>query len=215
MSFLLPFCSPCGPCSERRKHLFVQDPLTCKCSCKNTDSRCKARQLELNERTCRLVSRASETERGFPGAGATERASARASCLPASSCCLLACGAGWRDFAQWCGREPCSVPCAVAVGPHVVASLLLLGPRVLAAVWPVPSLRCVSSDWSPRGLGSSCWFWGSGGAFFLHGENECLGTLTLEHPKSQAEPRSPLFPDVPSVGGREGGLCSPPPYPCP
>ncbi|KAI2542506.1 VEGFA isoform 30, partial [Pan troglodytes] len=26
---------------------------TCKCSCKNTDSRCKARQLELNERTCR------------------------------------------------------------------------------------------------------------------------------------------------------------------
>ncbi|XP_036074328.1 vascular endothelial growth factor A isoform X1 [Rousettus aegyptiacus] len=44
---------PCGPCSERRKHLFVQDPQTCKCSCKNTDSRCKARQLELNERTCR------------------------------------------------------------------------------------------------------------------------------------------------------------------
>uniref|UniRef100_A0A8C9EB51 Vascular endothelial growth factor A n=1 Tax=Phocoena sinus TaxID=42100 RepID=A0A8C9EB51_PHOSS len=45
--------NPCGPCSERRKHLFVQDPQTCKCSCKNTDSRCKARQLELNERTCR------------------------------------------------------------------------------------------------------------------------------------------------------------------
>uniref|UniRef100_A0A8C2RU80 Vascular endothelial growth factor A n=1 Tax=Capra hircus TaxID=9925 RepID=A0A8C2RU80_CAPHI len=44
--------NPCGPCSERRKHLFVQDPQTCKCSCKNTDSRCKARQLELNERTC-------------------------------------------------------------------------------------------------------------------------------------------------------------------
>ncbi|XP_029417461.1 vascular endothelial growth factor A isoform X5 [Nannospalax galili] len=43
----------CEPCSERRKHLFVQDPQTCKCSCKNTDSRCKARQLELNERTCR------------------------------------------------------------------------------------------------------------------------------------------------------------------
>lgn len=57
MSFLLPFCSHCEPCSERRKHLFVQDPQTCKCSCKNTDSRCKARQLELNERTCRLVSR--------------------------------------------------------------------------------------------------------------------------------------------------------------
>nr|XP_012420569.1 PREDICTED: vascular endothelial growth factor A [Odobenus rosmarus divergens] len=48
-----PWSVPCGPCSERRKHLFVQDPQTCKCSCKNTDSRCKARQLELNERTCR------------------------------------------------------------------------------------------------------------------------------------------------------------------
>uniref|UniRef100_A0A8D0F7B4 Vascular endothelial growth factor A n=1 Tax=Strix occidentalis caurina TaxID=311401 RepID=A0A8D0F7B4_STROC len=46
----------CEPCSERRKHLFVQDPQTCKCSCKFTDSRCKSRQLELNERTCRFVS---------------------------------------------------------------------------------------------------------------------------------------------------------------
>uniref|UniRef100_A0A8C3SQD3 Vascular endothelial growth factor A n=1 Tax=Chelydra serpentina TaxID=8475 RepID=A0A8C3SQD3_CHESE len=43
----------CEPCSERRKQLFVQDPQTCKCSCKFTDSRCKSRQLELNERTCR------------------------------------------------------------------------------------------------------------------------------------------------------------------
>lgn len=43
----------CEPCKERRKHLFVQDPLTCKCSCKFTDSRCKSKQLELNERTCR------------------------------------------------------------------------------------------------------------------------------------------------------------------
>ncbi|CAI5770743.1 vascular endothelial growth factor A, long form isoform X2 [Podarcis muralis] len=43
----------CEPCSERRKHLFKQDPQTCKCSCKFTDSRCKSRQLELNERTCR------------------------------------------------------------------------------------------------------------------------------------------------------------------
>ncbi|XP_053314703.1 vascular endothelial growth factor A isoform X7 [Spea bombifrons] len=43
----------CEPCTERRKHLFVQDPQTCKCSCKYTDSRCKTRQLELNERTCR------------------------------------------------------------------------------------------------------------------------------------------------------------------
>uniref|UniRef100_A0A8B9G8E2 Vascular endothelial growth factor A n=1 Tax=Amazona collaria TaxID=241587 RepID=A0A8B9G8E2_9PSIT len=49
-------CSHCEPCSERRKHLFVQDPQTCKCSCKFTDSRCKSRQLELNERTCRFVS---------------------------------------------------------------------------------------------------------------------------------------------------------------
>uniref|UniRef100_A0A8C8ZZY7 Vascular permeability factor n=1 Tax=Prolemur simus TaxID=1328070 RepID=A0A8C8ZZY7_PROSS len=57
-------CSPCGPCSERRKHLFVQDPQTCKCSCKNTDSRCKARQLELNERTCRLVPRGRASQRG-------------------------------------------------------------------------------------------------------------------------------------------------------
>uniref|UniRef100_A0A2I3GEH5 Vascular permeability factor n=1 Tax=Nomascus leucogenys TaxID=61853 RepID=A0A2I3GEH5_NOMLE len=56
--------NPCGPCSERRKHLFVQDPQTCKCSCKNTDSRCKARQLELNERTCRLVPRGQASQRG-------------------------------------------------------------------------------------------------------------------------------------------------------
>uniref|UniRef100_A0A8C5S5J5 Vascular endothelial growth factor A n=1 Tax=Laticauda laticaudata TaxID=8630 RepID=A0A8C5S5J5_LATLA len=46
----------CEPCSERRKHLYKQDPLTCKCSCKFTDSRCKSKQLELNERTCRFVS---------------------------------------------------------------------------------------------------------------------------------------------------------------
>ncbi|XP_077367195.1 vascular endothelial growth factor Ab isoform X2 [Festucalex cinctus] len=43
----------CKPCSERRKHLFVQDPQTCRCSCKHTDEFCKDRQLELNERTCR------------------------------------------------------------------------------------------------------------------------------------------------------------------
>ncbi|XP_071325892.1 vascular endothelial growth factor A-A [Trachinotus anak] len=43
----------CAPCSERRKRLFVQDPLTCKCSCKFTQLDCKSRQLELNERTCR------------------------------------------------------------------------------------------------------------------------------------------------------------------
>lgn len=54
----LPFCFPCShcaPCSERRKRLFVQDPLTCKCSCKFTQLDCKSRQLELNERTCRFV----------------------------------------------------------------------------------------------------------------------------------------------------------------
>lgn len=43
----------CSPCSERRKRLFIQDPLTCKCSCKNSQLDCTARQLELNERTCR------------------------------------------------------------------------------------------------------------------------------------------------------------------
>lgn len=53
-----PFCFPCShcePCSERRKRLYVQDPLTCKCSCKYTQLQCKSRQLELNERTCRFV----------------------------------------------------------------------------------------------------------------------------------------------------------------
>ncbi|XP_056141724.1 vascular endothelial growth factor A-A isoform X2 [Lampris incognitus] len=43
----------CERCSERRKRLFVQDPFTCKCSCKFTQLDCKSRQLELNERTCR------------------------------------------------------------------------------------------------------------------------------------------------------------------
>ncbi|KAM6915274.1 vascular endothelial growth factor Ab isoform 1-T1 [Xenentodon cancila] len=43
----------CEPCSEKRKRLFVQDPATCRCSCKHTDEFCKERQLELNERTCK------------------------------------------------------------------------------------------------------------------------------------------------------------------
>ncbi|KAL4657466.1 vascular endothelial growth factor A-A-like isoform X1 [Arapaima gigas] len=43
----------CKPCSERRKRLFVQDPLTCQCSCKLSELDCKSRQLELNQRTCR------------------------------------------------------------------------------------------------------------------------------------------------------------------
>uniref|UniRef100_A0A3Q1FU81 Vascular endothelial growth factor Aa n=2 Tax=Acanthochromis polyacanthus TaxID=80966 RepID=A0A3Q1FU81_9TELE len=43
----------CAPCSERRKRLFVQDPVTCQCSCKFTQLDCRSRQLELNERTCR------------------------------------------------------------------------------------------------------------------------------------------------------------------
>uniref|UniRef100_A0A5F9CXG9 Vascular permeability factor n=1 Tax=Oryctolagus cuniculus TaxID=9986 RepID=A0A5F9CXG9_RABIT len=79
---------PCGPCSERRKHLFVQDPQTCKCSCKNTDSRCKARQLELNERTCRLVPRGRDSERGAsPRDGERARDRERQSLRGAS--CLL------------------------------------------------------------------------------------------------------------------------------
>ncbi|XP_063079490.1 vascular endothelial growth factor Ab isoform X2 [Engraulis encrasicolus] len=47
-------CEPCcAGCSERRRRLFVQDPLTCLCSCKNTVAYCQGRGLELNERTCR------------------------------------------------------------------------------------------------------------------------------------------------------------------
>ncbi|TXQ84072.1 hypothetical protein FV299_27400, partial [Escherichia coli] len=64
--------NPCGPCSERRKHLFVQDPQTCKCSCKNTDSRCKARQLELNERTCRCDKPRRRNRRATKQAGDVE-----------------------------------------------------------------------------------------------------------------------------------------------
>eukprot|EP00062_Callorhinchus_milii_P009616 gi/632953626/ref/XP_007892526.1/ PREDICTED: vascular endothelial growth factor A isoform X2 [Callorhinchus milii] len=45
--------SRCEPCTERRKHLFVQDPQTCKCSCKFTQLRCKSKGLELNDRSCR------------------------------------------------------------------------------------------------------------------------------------------------------------------
>ncbi|KAM9782985.1 vascular endothelial growth factor Ab isoform 2-T2 [Neosynchiropus ocellatus] len=43
----------CEPCTDKRKRLFVQDPVTCRCSCKHTDEYCKDRQLELNERTCK------------------------------------------------------------------------------------------------------------------------------------------------------------------
>ncbi|XP_020781461.1 vascular endothelial growth factor A-A [Boleophthalmus pectinirostris] len=43
----------CAPCSERRKRLYIQDPLTCTCSCKYSHLDCTARKLELNERTCR------------------------------------------------------------------------------------------------------------------------------------------------------------------
>ncbi|XP_026866896.1 vascular endothelial growth factor Ab isoform X2 [Electrophorus electricus] len=47
-------CKPCcSACSERRKRLFVQDPETCKCSCKHSEADCRLKQLELNERTCR------------------------------------------------------------------------------------------------------------------------------------------------------------------
>ncbi|XP_064781162.1 vascular endothelial growth factor A-A-like isoform X1 [Oncorhynchus masou masou] len=47
-------CEPCcDGCLARRKRLFIQNPLTCQCSCRNSDSDCRARQLELNERTCR------------------------------------------------------------------------------------------------------------------------------------------------------------------
>ncbi|XP_053529642.1 vascular endothelial growth factor A-A isoform X2 [Ictalurus punctatus] len=45
----------CEPCSERKKHWFVQDPLTCRCSCTLTQLQCRSRKLELNERVCRFV----------------------------------------------------------------------------------------------------------------------------------------------------------------
>ncbi|XP_072406917.1 vascular endothelial growth factor A-like isoform X2 [Chiloscyllium punctatum] len=45
--------SHCEPCSEKRKHLFIQDPQSCKCSCKFTHLRCKSKRLELNEHSCR------------------------------------------------------------------------------------------------------------------------------------------------------------------
>ncbi|KAF7231229.1 vascular endothelial growth factor Ab isoform X2 [Nothobranchius furzeri] len=47
-------CEPCcDSCTERRKRLFVQDPATCRCSCKHTVEYCRDRQLELNEKTCK------------------------------------------------------------------------------------------------------------------------------------------------------------------
>nr|CAI9704562.1 unnamed protein product [Rangifer tarandus platyrhynchus] len=91
--------APCGPCSERRKHLFVQDPQTCKCSCKNTDSRCKARQLELNERTCRCdkprrpgpepLSRVKRTERQLTGTGDEDAGSDQEFGGDSGHCCAL------------------------------------------------------------------------------------------------------------------------------
>ncbi|KAM6953993.1 LOW QUALITY PROTEIN: vascular endothelial growth factor Ab [Aplochiton taeniatus] len=51
------FCKPCcEQCSERRKRLFIQDPLSCQCSCKHSVEYCKERHQELNERTCRCDS---------------------------------------------------------------------------------------------------------------------------------------------------------------
>ncbi|XP_028808927.1 vascular endothelial growth factor Ab isoform X2 [Denticeps clupeoides] len=50
----LPTCEPCcSSCTDRRRRLFVQDPQTCKCFCKHSESDCRARSLELNERTCK------------------------------------------------------------------------------------------------------------------------------------------------------------------
>ncbi|XP_028808930.1 vascular endothelial growth factor Ab isoform X5 [Denticeps clupeoides] len=49
-----PTCEPCcSSCTDRRRRLFVQDPQTCKCFCKHSESDCRARSLELNERTCK------------------------------------------------------------------------------------------------------------------------------------------------------------------
>ncbi|XP_078734882.1 vascular endothelial growth factor A-like [Lampetra fluviatilis] len=43
----------CRPCSERRRHLFVQDAASCACSCKFSRERCRQRGQELNLHTCR------------------------------------------------------------------------------------------------------------------------------------------------------------------
>lgn len=56
LSLLSTQCEPCcSTCSERRRRLFVQDPETCLCSCKNSEADCRSRNLELNERNCRCV----------------------------------------------------------------------------------------------------------------------------------------------------------------
>ncbi|MEQ2251178.1 hypothetical protein ILYODFUR_008221 [Ilyodon furcidens] len=47
-------CEPCcDNCPEKKKRLFVQDPSTCRCTCKHTLGYCKQRHLEINERTCK------------------------------------------------------------------------------------------------------------------------------------------------------------------
>ncbi|XP_056603761.1 vascular endothelial growth factor Ab isoform X1 [Triplophysa dalaica] len=47
-------CEPCcSTCSERRRRMFVQDPETCLCTCKNSEVYCRSRNLELNERSCK------------------------------------------------------------------------------------------------------------------------------------------------------------------
>lgn len=82
-------CSRCEPCSERRKRLFVQDPLTCTCSCKFTQLHCKSRQLELNERTCRFV---------YKRFWWTKQLNAVSQFPPAAVCLTLAC----RSFCGVC-----------------------------------------------------------------------------------------------------------------
>ncbi|KAL0967531.1 hypothetical protein UPYG_G00253450 [Umbra pygmaea] len=43
----------CLPCHKRKKRLYIQDPLTCQCSCRHSEADCKARNMELNEGTCK------------------------------------------------------------------------------------------------------------------------------------------------------------------
>uniref|UniRef100_UPI00358F4281 vascular endothelial growth factor A-like isoform X2 n=1 Tax=Myxine glutinosa TaxID=7769 RepID=UPI00358F4281 len=43
----------CAPCTQRKRHLFRQDPHTCRCWCRLSEERCLLRSQILNSHTCR------------------------------------------------------------------------------------------------------------------------------------------------------------------
>uniref|UniRef100_A0A8C4N892 Platelet-derived growth factor (PDGF) family profile domain-containing protein n=1 Tax=Eptatretus burgeri TaxID=7764 RepID=A0A8C4N892_EPTBU len=45
--------STCAPCTQRKRHLFRQDPHTCHCWCRLSEERCLLRSQILNSHTCR------------------------------------------------------------------------------------------------------------------------------------------------------------------